>query len=36
MPDNKEAPAFGENTIVTQGIGERVSVGDRLKCLQDS
>ncbi|MFT6968456.1 MAG: hypothetical protein ACJA1S_001173 [Cellvibrionaceae bacterium] len=36
MPDNKKAPAFGENTIVTQGIGERVSVGDRLKCLQDS
>jgi uncharacterized protein YcbX len=33
MPDNKKAPAFGENTIVTQGVGKRVRVGDLLKCL---
>lgn len=33
MPDNNKAPAFGENTIVTQGIGELVNVGDLLKCL---
>jgi uncharacterized protein YcbX len=33
MPDNNKAPAFGENTIVTQGIGKFVSVGDQLKRL---
>lgn len=33
MPDNNKAPAFGENTIVTKGIGELVSVGDQLKRL---
>ena len=36
MPDNKKAPAFGENTIVVQGIGKQVHVGDLLKCSQDS
>jgi uncharacterized protein YcbX len=34
MPDNKKAPAFGENAIVTRGLGARVHVGDRLKHLQ--
>ena len=33
MPDNNKAPAFGENSIVTQGIGKFVSVGDQLKRL---
>lgn len=33
MPDNNKAPAFGENTIVTKGIGELVSVGDQLNRL---
>jgi uncharacterized protein YcbX len=33
MPDNKKAPAFGENTIITKGIGNIISIGDLLKCL---
>jgi uncharacterized protein YcbX len=33
MPNNKKAPAFGENAIVTKGIGNIVNIGDLLKSL---
>ncbi len=33
MPDNKKAPAFGENTIVQKGLGKTIRVGDVLQSL---
>lgn len=30
MPDNDKAPAFGENAVITTGVGKRVNVGDKL------
>jgi hypothetical protein len=30
MPDNKKAPAFGENGILVKGEGEMIHVGDEL------
>ncbi|TQV84704.1 MOSC domain-containing protein [Exilibacterium tricleocarpae] len=30
MPGNPQAPAFGENTTLTEGSGNRIALGDRL------
>ncbi|MEJ2534128.1 MAG: hypothetical protein P8008_01275 [Gammaproteobacteria bacterium] len=30
MPGERGGPAFGENAVVTAGVGARIRVGDRL------
>jgi hypothetical protein len=34
MPDNKKAPAVGENAILVKGEGEIITVGDLLDVRQ--